>query len=356
MSFIRITGEAIDGRSLPKHTWNADLVEFDGPLLSLFKSDRGDDVLYAWLDCTETRHRWCIIPVTRKNLRGYLAQKLSLLELFKLADSLVIFHATDALKRSGFIRTDWERLPTEYLPAADSFLTSEISTEAAKRLISEETEDYYLGLDGDELYIDDLAQIPKIYQQLYSFHYGLEHLGRAAVRGTLARLASKWTGGFSAVHIFSGLKSVTPSIHRARVSELRFNSPGHIKLDLLTDLAERIEVAALSLLNEDRHFAFEIFYKKVYRYFKDNKLSGFDDERVVAAENLSPEVSEQLSAYVADFFGLMAWDDYRAGFESVDANPLQQLRVLLAYYRRLNKLRPYLLQGKLFLGTSRLVT
>lgn len=353
MSFLPIVGEKIDARKLPKHFWNADLIEFEGPLLSLYKGESGDDLLYAWLDCTNIRNRWCIIPVARKGLRDYLEQEKTLRELFLESEWLVIFHTGASAKRSAFSRTVCANLPESYLPDEDSYLSPQIATEAAARLAEEVSEEYFLGLDGD-MYIDDISNIPKIYQQLYSFHYGLEHLDRGAVRGALTKLAGRWTGGFSAVHLFSGLKNVTPSIHRAKVTEMRFNSPGHIKLDLLPELARRIEGAAGQVSNDDSFSALEQFYSRVYRYFKENRLSGFDDEREIAAVQLAPEIITRLEEFIDYFFRLMLWDDYRDEFAFLNVDALHQLRVLLAYYRRLKKLRPYLVEGNLFLGASRL--
>ncbi|MEE5154649.1 hypothetical protein V2J87_25180 [Pseudomonas alliivorans] len=350
MSFPRIDGEKIDARSLSKHFWNADLIEFEGPLLSLYKGEAGDDLLYAWLDCTNTRNRWCIIPVERKSLRDYLEQQKTLKELYVESKWLVVFHTGISAKRSAFLRTSWERLPEVYLPDSDSYLTPEIATVAAEKLAEEVTEEYFLGLDG-EMYIDDFSTVPKVYQQLYSFHYGLEHLDRPAVCGALSRLAGSWTGGFSAVHLFTGLNTVTPSIHRAKVSEIHFASPGHIKLDLLPDLANRIEISARQIAEEDSFIALEQYYSTVYRYFKDNKISGFDDERLLTA-NLPPVILSRLEEFVDYFFNLMGWDDYRGSFDFLDVDALHQLRVLLAYYRRLRKLRPYIVNGNLFLGYS----
>lgn len=353
MSFLRIEGQKIDARTLSKHQWNADLIEFEGPLLSLYKGESGNDLLYAWLDCTAIRNRWCIVPVDRKSLRDYLEQQKTLRDLYLESEWIVIFHTGTSSKRSAFLRTSWDRLPDAYLPDVDSYLTPEIATPAAEKLAEEITEAYFLGLDG-ELYIDDFSLVPKIYQQLYSFHYGLEHLDRPAVHGALSKLAGRWTGGFSAVHLFTGLNSVTPSIHRAKVLEVQFASPGHIKLDLLPDLARRIEISAGQIADDESFIALEQYYSMVYGYFKENKISGFDDERALSV-SLVPEVVTRLTDFIDFFFGLMKWDDYRNSFECLDIDALHQLRVLLAYYRRLRRLRPYLVGGNLFLGCSRIL-
>ncbi|MCP1617975.1 hypothetical protein FBY21_2593 [Pseudomonas sp. SLBN-26] len=354
MKLPSITGEKLEPKFFSKHTWNADLIDCEGPLLSLYRDEQGQDLLYMWLDCTESTNRWGVIPVSRSNLRGYLELRVTLRKIFIDSPWIAVFSTgVSAKRRNSAKKTTCEDLPEDYLPDEDSFLTSEIATEAASKLAEEVSEEYFLGLDGD-MYIDDIAAIPRIYQQLYSFHYGLEHLHRTAIQSTLGRLAGNWTGGFSAVHLFSGLNQVTPSIHRAQVVEMRYNSPGHIKLDLLPALAKQIEISARQLIDKDAYMALEDFYSSTYRYFKENNINGFDDERDSVSQNLPSQVLQRLDELVTFFFRLMRWEDYRAQFGELQLDSLHQLRALLAYYRRLKKLKPYLESDKLFLGKSRL--
>jgi hypothetical protein len=351
MSYPVIQGQKVDGRSTSKHCWNADLIDFEGPLVSLYKDETGGDLLYSWVDCTKISNRWCIIPIGRKSLRDYLEQETTLREIYVRSDWVMIFNTGKSSRRSSLIKTVWESLPQSYLPTEDSYLTPEIATPDAARLAEEVSEEYFLGLNGD-LYIDDISIIPKIYQQLYSFHYGLEHLERQAVRETVDRLGGRWTGGLSSVNLFTGLNTVTPSIHRAKVVEMRFASPGHIRLDLLPDLAERIETAANKLVNEADFIALEQFYSTVYSYFREHRISGFDDEHTIRTIDLPETVIQRLQEYVVLFFRLMEWNDYTARFSLLNIDAFHQLKVLLAYYRRLKRLRPYLQSGNLTLGSS----
>lgn len=350
-AMTRVRGNAVLSKDIPNYTWNTDLVYWEGPLLSLFKSDLGEDALFSWLDCSSTKNRWCIVPVGRKTLRQYLSQEITLLQVYKEADQLIVFDADRKMRRSGLVITSYDLMPLEYLPDEESYLTDEISTDAAKMLASEETENFNLGLNG-ELYIDDLSTIPKIFQQLYSFHYGLDHLHRAAIRGTLSNLIKDWSGGISAVNIFTGLRKVTPSIHRATIKELIFSSPGHIKLNLLPGLANRIVESTNIISNDDLYIETEQLYKDTYRFFRKHKISGFEDERTNFDYLLTEGVNKELAKFIETFFELMGWQGYENNFYDIQANPLQQVRVLLAYYRRLRKLRPYIKSGRLSVGSS----
>lgn len=335
----KITGTKLDGRSLPKFTWNADLIAFDGPLLSLFRREDGKDSLFVWLDCNHRSHRWAIIDINRDSLAKYLAQTTTLLDVFKKSEAVFVFDQYKGGKYN-YIKTEWNKLPEAYLPTANSFLTPDIATTDALELARDITTNYSIKLDG-ELFIDDLSTIPRLYQQLYSFHYGLEHIGRESIRDAITSLASKWSGGFSAVNLFNGLRNVTPSIHRPRIKTLQYASPGHIQLNLLPLMASKIQKAANRVGNDNIYSQIEDLYRQIYKYFRENKISGFEDERVQKKTKLNAEQITQLTSYVDMLIDLLNWHDYKTQFKSLEIGPLAQLRTLLAYYRRLRKLIAY---------------
>lgn len=342
-----ISGVSLSSKEVPAFTWNADLIEYEGPLLSLYKDEDGNDVLFSWADCDRWKNRWCVVPVDRKHLLAYVSGSASLREIFLASTYVYVVNIGNKGRRTGIVRTQWQQLPQTYVPEANSFLEDTIATDSAKRFASEKPADYTLGLAGD-LYLEDMAAIPRVYQQLYSFHYGLSHLARAAVREKLTIIMNKWKGGISAVNFFGGLKLVTPSIHRARLIELRYNSPGCIRLNLLPAMAQEIEATAKRVANPSAFKITEALYKEVYAYLRDQKLSGFDGKRLTPlARNLSPAQHAVLSNYVAKFFELMGWSAYKDAFISLDHSPLAQVRLLLAYYRRLRQLREFVSDGKL---------
>lgn len=352
MAFIKIPGDRISAKELQKHTWNADLVYYDGPLISLYRSERGEDVLYVWLDCTATRHRWCVVPISRESLRGYLDQSYSLLTLFERAKHLITFDVGDALRKGGVTLTYFDSFPREYLPQPDSYLSDDIATQAAIDLKEEHTTAYYLGLDGEELYVEDLSKIQKLFQQLYSFHYGLSHSFRTAVRDRLRHFSAQWTGGFSAVNIFGGLNSVMPSIHRPRITQLAFNSPGHIKLDLLPEPASQIQLSVETISDPEKLLLLQALYQRSYKYFKASGISGFESEDNQISQNLTSETKATLETFVLEFFQIMEWDYERHPLRNAERNPLLLLRILFAYYRRLSQLSSYVVEGKLIVGHS----
>lgn len=61
----------------------ADLIFFEGPFLSHYISDKGDDYLFYWVDKDETDNRWLVLRVSLANLQKYIAKELTLLQLIE---------------------------------------------------------------------------------------------------------------------------------------------------------------------------------------------------------------------------------------------------------------------------------
>lgn len=340
-----VPGKKFSGTELPPFTWNADLIEFDGPFVSLFKSDRDDDALFVWLDCDRYKNRWCIAQLARDTLREYLSKKIALRDVIERAGELYLYDVGTSGRRSNFVAVRADLLPETYMPARDSFLDLDFATDAAVKLASEATELYDFKLDGD-LYLEDVSSISKLITQLYSFHYGLNYSYRPAVREKLLEIMSAWRGGINAVNIFSGLKSVIPSIHRPKINRLHYASPGFIELDALPELTRHIEESLRQVGPAAAFEKTEELYKATYVYFRKEKLSGFDDHSSIRSSSLTSTQATQLESFIQSFFNALNWQLMSADFNSLDNSPLSRLRVILAYYRRLRSLRDLMQRGK----------
>ena len=340
-----IKGTPLESRELSAFHWNRDLVAFDGPLLSLYKDDEGGDHLVSWVDCSKTHHRWILAAVSRSQLLKFVRATVTLKEIITSKESVVVFETTKKAQKRNGVRVAVGDLPTSYLPAQDSYLADEICTRAALELRVETPKDYRLGLDGD-LYFDDFALIPKLYMQLYAFHYALAHMGTKIVKETLDRLMRPWNGGINVVNMLSGIQAIMPSIHRAKVASIAYASPGHIKLNLLSNLAEEISQTAKRIESPADFRTTEILYRDIYSYFRDQELGGFDNEDAMDRE-LSPSQSRRIKALLGKFLASLGWQDQANAFSRLDVDSLSQLRVVLAYYRRVRKLRNYVVEKKL---------
>lgn len=353
-----LKGKRLQVSDLNKYNFFSHLIDFDGPLLSLFKGEDNVDALFLWVDNDSSRNRWCIIPVKRNDLDDYLSEALTLRDLILKNKNVVYFNYKEAMRKEGrvlvkssCISVDVKDIPSLYLPNAESYLFDGISTPEALSLKREVCADYDLGIDK-EMYFDDLSIIPRKFTELYSFHYALAHLNIPAVRDRVIDLTDKWEGGISAVNMFSGMSGLIPAIHKPKVQSLVYNSPGNIKLNLIVSLADEIKESISASMSDIRSNRMSKIYDSTYKYFKLNGISGFDSETTLKDITLTDDVKLNLDKRARVFIRLMKLNSYEKVMKWIGGNELQRLRTILAYYRRFKILSKYQKEGKLLIGTS----
>lgn len=339
----KIPGTTIKASDLPTYEWNADLIAFDGPVLSLYKGADGSEAFYLWLDCNEKRHRWAVLPVESEAVEGYLARQYSLLQIVQWANSIVVFDY-DGQKRTNIVRTSCESLPVEYLPKEDSFLTPSIATQDAIRLAHEQTLTYTIKLDK-RMFFAELGRIPYLFEQLYAFHYGLAHLAREVVQATFISNVQSWTSGLRSVQLFHGLMGIIPSFHQPKVRTMQYASPGHIELQLLTEIVGEIYSTASHINTESKYRTAKRLYADIYTYMRSESISGFDKDTNYKASSLTTQQTETLRSFVESFVKVLGWTNYQNALDQMGASPLLQLRAILSYFRRLDELNKFIQSG-----------
>jgi hypothetical protein len=105
----------------------ADLIYYEGPLLSHYKSPRGEDYLFYWTDVNEEFNRWMIVRVDSRSLQKYLEKKIPLRELVSNPnDGFVYFADIDNdIKYHNIKIVLAKDIPEEYIPSEESFYNFE---------------------------------------------------------------------------------------------------------------------------------------------------------------------------------------------------------------------------------------
>ena len=119
----------------------ADLIYFEGPLLSHYVSDKGDDYLFYWVENDEHDNRWLALRVSLANLQKYIGKELSLRQLIDSPNDgyLYCFDIDDDLNYHNVLLVQPADLPIDYLPSADSFYDFEpIPADDAEELMTYE--------------------------------------------------------------------------------------------------------------------------------------------------------------------------------------------------------------------------
>jgi len=73
-----IKGICIKKRNFDKFKKVADLIYFDGPLLSHYVTNKGDNYLFYWIDQDDTNNRWMFIRTDYDNIQKYTNKKQTL--------------------------------------------------------------------------------------------------------------------------------------------------------------------------------------------------------------------------------------------------------------------------------------
>lgn len=112
----------------------ANLIEQDGPLLSLYYNDKGDYYLFYWLDCDDTSNRWMVVRASLNTLYQYINKEITLLQVIKdSSDSFVWVTDLDGKgEQINTLAVPFANLPQDYLPDTDSYFEFDHQQELLK--------------------------------------------------------------------------------------------------------------------------------------------------------------------------------------------------------------------------------
>ncbi len=98
-----------------------DLVNYEGPLLSLFSNERGDLYLYDWSDKDTRYNRWLIFRITLDQLNHYLNGNLSHYQLITTCytDNIYSVDIDGQLNYHNIRQLNVDEIPPEYLPKSN---------------------------------------------------------------------------------------------------------------------------------------------------------------------------------------------------------------------------------------------
>jgi hypothetical protein len=133
----------VNGYSLPfdfsKLKKKADLIEMDGPLLSLYQNKQGDCFLFYWLDADASCNRWMIVRIQPNSLLQYLHHSATLRQvIFEAPDSFVWI--ADMTRNGEWTHVQCVAIndvPEDYLPGEESFFEFEHKEEIEQQITTD---------------------------------------------------------------------------------------------------------------------------------------------------------------------------------------------------------------------------
>lgn len=240
-------------KTIDKHLFICDLVNLEGPILSLFRH-KNQNWLYLWCDTNGTStERWLLFPVSRADLVSYLEKQSPLRYLVTSASKHLVldqsFNADEKEKATGAQYRSLKQLSvfdeiTEYLPAHDSFFDDALAPDISLANELSPTK-YDVPISGDWFFAD-LDAFSRLYSQLYAFFYCtkprfVNNLGKRVEK----YLGAPWKGGFSRVNLFDALYRFIPSLHDLQIKKIRYASPGEINIEALKSVGDSISAVVL---------------------------------------------------------------------------------------------------------------
>src|SRR5688572_17020448 len=106
----------------------ADLIYFDGPILSHFKDEFNKDLLFYWVDYNNEVNRWIVIQINEHLLSKYLLKKIPLTNIFNnpINDIFFSLEIGDKLEYRNIVQIFKGDLPGEYMPEDNSVFSYSI--------------------------------------------------------------------------------------------------------------------------------------------------------------------------------------------------------------------------------------
>lgn len=106
----------------------ADLIYFDGPLLSHYMSEKGENYLFHWVDSDDEYNRWVVLRTDIISIQNYLERKINLRSLTVEANDGFVYSVDidDDLNYTNIKVVPIEALPDDYIPSEESFYTFKV--------------------------------------------------------------------------------------------------------------------------------------------------------------------------------------------------------------------------------------
>ena len=270
---INLNGSNLQKFPLQNLSWERDLIYFEGPLLSEFTVKNGEKYLKYWCDCNDEYNRWMLFRIKEEDRLRLVLGELSLIDCIKDKAGNFVFFVDENEHKSFYQLVDLSDVPQEYFPELDSYLNIEDYVED-KNITSLVFEDNWQ--------FEDLKEVYRKLTQLYDFIFvAKKQLGTSG--------GMPWRGGFSAMHFYNKLKNIIPKISNSELGAIHYASPGYMKMEMDTDIAE-LTFKAINLYKKEQVVIDQI-YSELFNRIKDLGLNNLNLD--VAIDDFSKDTDCQ---------------------------------------------------------------
>lgn len=204
---------------------------------------------------------------------------------------------------------------------------------------------YRIILDN-EWKLEDLYEFPRAYYQMYAFYYCFssdENLSN--VEHFKNRLETyKQAHQYRYINFYNKLQHYVTLKNRPIISSIKYASPGWLDLILNPDIAFQIakSVGIYLGLSVTAAKTYSTIYKILADINKERNKQKLETYKLTKSQN------EQLISMSKDFANLIGFENIKA-IDDVTEDSEITLKILLAQYRRIQKIGEYINTGKVSL-------
>lgn len=111
-----------------------DLINYEGPILTEYRSPAGEPYLYFWCDVKPgSHHCWLAFRVSKRDLLKFLSGKLSLLRLIQQSqgERVYLLEIDGEIDYKTVYLLEKDDIPQNYLPGEDSVYDPDLSNATA---------------------------------------------------------------------------------------------------------------------------------------------------------------------------------------------------------------------------------
>ncbi|KAA6325305.1 hypothetical protein EZS27_025470 [termite gut metagenome] len=105
----------------------SDLIYYDGPLLSYYISDKGENYLFYWVDVDDIYNRWLVVRTDIFSIQQYLEKKIPLHRIISESNDgfLYLVDIDSEVQYHNIQLVEVNNLPEDYIPSKDSYYNFE---------------------------------------------------------------------------------------------------------------------------------------------------------------------------------------------------------------------------------------
>ena len=321
---------------MAKLTLEKIFLSYEIPLVVLAKSGSGDWFLGVNYEDAQIGHKFYFSRIKTEHLKLLYAEKIDVHYVvtklhkgkYELGELWGKVGEEFKTKRAAEIDPDFLPEPGMFIPGH-----AQVSLNSDYKVVE---------IDG-RWEISDLRKFSDLVQDCYSFGFALLGATGNAAQQKIDSLFHKhpWRGGFSSVNFFKELYKNIPQEDRAGIRKIDYASPGEIKFYMNGDVADSIRELVLDINDEDS--SAQESYKAARNFLQTRNWLSKSDMDIALSEADLTELTELLRTS-CEAFGLEEHSEHILALASGD--PLSAVKIVLAYFRRLQGLADYVATGK----------